>query len=411
MAAAAAMLLAAPLLRARPAGAARGSHALEVYRLQLAELDADIARGALMEAEAEAARLEIQRRMLAAAQEAEAAPAEGVRQFPVHYLAVGLALIVPLAAFSLYLLAGNPGLAPNSTQAQVTGADEEHLDMTALTAQLAARLQKSSDDIQGWMLLGRSFMNLGDTAKSVEAYRKALALTEGKPAPMVLAEFAEALVNSGDGQVGEEAATAFHRVLEIMPGEPRARFYLALQRAQSGDVKGAIDDWVALIKSAPPGAPWVAGVRAQVTEAAKQLNLDLLTLLPPETPVAGPAKTDIQAAEQMPDGERNAMIENMVARLAERLKTKEPGNVDGWLKLANAYGVLGRTKEQLEALAHAAEAGPERLDVLDAYADALQSAGESKRAELLWRRMLGLLPAGSEEYENISQKITEINTR
>lgn len=412
MAAIAALLPVVPLLRARKGGPARGAHALEVYRLQLAELDADVARGTLMDAEAAASRIEIQRRMLRAADETVAGTAPDAGRSPAHLIAVALALIVPFAAIALYLLGGSPALTPNVSSQKVAGADREHLDMAALTAQLAERLAKSPDDIQGWMLLGRSYMNLDEPAKSVAAYRRAVALTGAKPAPMVLAEFAEALVNAEDGVVGDAAAGIFHQVLEIMPGEPRARFYLGLQRAQTGDVAGGLEDWVALIKSAEPGAPWAGMVRAQAAEAARQLNLELADLLPDaQAPPGGPSPEDVQAAAQMPEGERTAMIENMVAGLAERLNTQEPDNVDGWLKLARAYGVLGRTQEQLAAFGRAAGAGPERADALEAYADALLASGESKQAMALLQRLLAMLPAGSAEYENLSQKMTQIQRR
>ncbi len=407
MAAVATALLVMPLLGTRLAGAARGAHALQVYRQQLKELQTDEARGILPADPAHAARLEIQRRILAIADDgATISGPPSIRSS--RLLAVGLAILAPALAVTMYFQLGSPSLTPEATVQQVRGADKEHLDMAALTQQLAARLEKSSGDLQGWMLLGRSYLNLGDTANAVIAYRKAVALAGDKPAPMVLAEFAEALVYSRDGQVDDEAAATFRRVLQIMPSEPRAKFFLAMQRAQKGDPTGALQDWVALIKSAPPDAPWLPAVREQAQETATQLNLDLAGMLPDQPPVPesqGPSTEDMQAAAQLPEGDRKAMIENMVAGLAERLNTQEPDNVDGWLKLGRAYGVLGRPVDQLMAFRRASDAGPKRPDALTAYADALDAAGESQHAGKVWRQLLAHLAPGSPEHAAITSKL------
>lgn len=399
MALAASGLVAAPLLRARTAGPARGAHELEVYRHQLNELTGEEAQGLISGEEAAAARLEIQRRMLRAADAAapepdDSAPGtsapENRKPLLAKAMAVALALLTPAAGVGVYLLLGSPDLAPNRGETKVTGADEEHMDMRALTTKLSERLAKAPGDIQGWMLLGRSYVTLGDYPRAVEAYRKAVALAGDRPAPMVLAEYAEVLVQADDGRVGGEAAGVFRHVLQILPTEPRSKFYLGLVKAQAGDLNGALQDWVALLKEAEPGAPWAGAVREQAQEAANMLKIDLASLLPAETgganegeasspaqPRSGPDSADMAAAAAMPEQDRKQMIESMVARLAARQENEDKGNVDGWLKLARAYSVLDRKGEALAALGHAVEADPARADALSAYGEALQAAGEA----------------------------------
>lgn len=409
-------LVARPLLGGRDNIAARGSHALEVYRQQLAELEGEQTRGVVSGEEAVAARLEIERRMLRAADEAaadaasqNAAPVNSVKLRVSWPVAAGVGLLIPALAFAVYFAVGSPTLTPNRTPPQVAGADTEHMDMAALTEKLVARLTQSPEDLQGWMLLGRSYVNLGNYPKAVEAYGKAVALTKGKPAPMVLAEYAEAMVQTADGLVTPEAEKQFKAVLEILPGEPRSQFYLGLAKAQSGDAAGALKDWVALLKQAEPGAPWAGAVREQAQEVADLLKVDLAPLLPadappssppqmpaPAAPQSGPDAADMAAAATMPEGERKQMIESMVARLAERLQTEEKDNVDGWLKLARAYDVLGRKDDALGAFAKAIAADPKRIDALSAYGEALQGAGETnpitQRFAQTMQHILGIEP-------------------
>ncbi|MGZ9034215.1 MAG: c-type cytochrome biogenesis protein CcmI, partial [Rhodospirillales bacterium] len=93
------LLVAAPLLfRGAATAASRREADLRVYRAQLAEVDRDVERGLLAAAEAEAARTEVKRRMLAAAGDGEAeAGAKSVRAS--WRLAAGvLGLAAPAAA-------------------------------------------------------------------------------------------------------------------------------------------------------------------------------------------------------------------------------------------------------------------------------------------------------------------------
>ncbi len=455
MALGAAALVALPLLRERREDASRGAHALEVYRQQLSELKEERARGVISDDEAVGAQLEIERRMLRADNEADMSPDIPVVQRGRRWTALAAALITPAIAFGVYMAIGSPDLSPNRNPAQVAGADPEHMDMVALTQQLAARLAKSPEDIQGWMLLGRSYVTLEDFPNAIAAYGKAVALAGDKPAPMVLAEYAETLVQGNNGLVGEDAQVQFRKVLEIIPAEPRSQFYLGLAKAQAGDAKGALADWVALLKQAEPGAPWAGAVREQAQEVANLLKVDLASLLPAaspsapvvaKTPPAGPDADDMVAAAEMPEGDRNQMIESMVARLAARLETTEKDNVDGWLQLARAYGVLGRKNDSLAALGSAIAVDPTRLDALSAYGEALQAAGETKpvsarfaktmqhilavepgnnqalwflgefsaqngdkaAARNYWDRLRGQLPPDSDEYRSVSGALEDL---
>lgn len=455
MALGAAALVAVPLLRERRGDASRGAHALEVYRQQLAELKEERARGVISDDEAVGAQLEIERRMLRADNEAGMSPNIPVAQRGRRWTALAAALITPAIAFAVYMAIGSPELTPNRNPAQVAGADPEHMDMVALTQQLAARLAKSPEDIQGWMLLGRSYVTLQDFPNAIASYGKAVALAGDNPAPMVLAEYAETLVQGNNGLVGDDAQAQFRKVLKIIPAEPRSQFYLGLAKAQAGDARGALADWVALLKQAEPGAPWAGAVREQAQEVANLLKVDLASLLPEPAalPLAtkpkassGPDASDMAAAAAMPEGDRKQMIESMVARLAARQESTDKDNVDGWLQLSRAYGVLGRKADSLAALGRAVETGPARVDALSAYGEALQAAGETKpvtkrfaktmqqilavepannqalwfmgvfsaqngdkaAARGYWEKLRGNLPPDSDEYRSVSGALHEL---
>ncbi|MDZ3837382.1 MAG: c-type cytochrome biogenesis protein CcmI [Rhodospirillales bacterium] len=358
-----ALLVAAPLFRRRArAAASRAQADLLVYRAQLAEVDRDVERGLLAEAEAEAARTEVKRRMLAAAGEpGEAAQAKPARAWRIAAALLGTA--APAVALGLYLSAGAPGqidrpLAGRDASEAEAGA--EGLSAEEAVEALARALESRPTDVDGWSLLGRSYVGMGRYAEAAEALGRAHRLAPDRVE--IASAFGEAEVAAAEGVVGDEAKAVFEGVLAADPREPRARFYLGLAKAQGGDVRGALQDWVDLAALSPAEAPWLASVQEQIARAAGELGVEIASLEPSAAAralgaAAGPvaprlAPGDADAIEQMSDEQREAMIRSMVERLASRLETN-PDDRDGWLRLARAYEVLGEAEKAEQARARA----------------------------------------------------------
>ena len=365
-------LLLWPLLR-RPAEAApRRAYDLGVYRDQLAEVAREAAEGNLGTEQAAAARAEIERRLLATAEPAADAPSgpgspRAIDRAVTWSLAVALCFAVPLAAIGLYLLLGNPGLpslpfaerpAPEAPAESVAGEDLE-----TLTAGLAARLAEAPDDRDGWLLLGRSYAQIEQFGAAAEAYRRAIAL--GFDDAEVQGALGEMLAAQAGGTIGPEARNAFAAALAQDPQNPRARYYAGLALAQDGRAQEAIDIWLGLLRQSTAEAPWRPVVAQQIREAAASLGIEAPELPVAPDPVApdplgvtqgsappGPDAADVEAAGQMSAEDRAAFIRSMVARLAERLEA-EPGDFQGWLRLARAYGVLGEAAQARDALSRA----------------------------------------------------------
>jgi len=226
--------------------------------------------------------------------------------------------------------------------------------MERLTARLAQQMEKQPDRVDGWLLLGRSLRTLENYDEASRAFERALALT-GR-APDVLSEYGEILVLAHGGRVAEPARRVFEETLRAAPAEPRARYYLGLAKAQQGDPRAALQDWVDLIAVSPPDAPWLADIRREIQGVATAAGIDAETLAPSaglSAPAApGPSAEDAKAAAEMSPAERDAMIRGMVEGLAARLED-QPGDADGWRRLARAYEVLGEPEKAKDALAQA----------------------------------------------------------
>jgi cytochrome c-type biogenesis protein CcmH len=347
-----------PLLRRPGAVAARREYDLSVYRAQLSELEREAERGLLGPEEAQAARLEIERRMLAAdaegGAEATARTAPGRRRWAV---AAVLLVALPALSAALYGRLGRPDLpatpfAGRSDRepavADGEGAGAPRLPPVAtMIERLEERVAGDPDDLEGWLRLGRAYELSGNPAKAAEAYGRAVALDGGDAG--LHAAFAEAQILAGDGVVTPKARTALERALELEPGNPRARFYQGLALLQRGERSQALELWAGLIGDTPADAPYLAMLRGQATALAEELGRDPAAVLPEPAPAAlaeGPP--DLPAAD--PDALR-AEVARLEAALAG-----DAEDWQGWIRLARAHVALEQPAEAAAALARGARA-------------------------------------------------------
>lgn len=352
LALATAALLVAPLLRRSRDPLARSAFDLQIYREQLAELERDQERGVLPADQAEAARTEIHRRILAAGEADGAAPAS--RRRPL-VLALVLGLGVPAIAATLYAYIGTPGLPGRPFASRQS---DPVFQMTALTDNLAARLAQQPDG-EGFRRLGHAYMALQRYADAVTAFQHADRMGAADSAS--ISAWGEAMVMSQDGMVVPEARRLFLRALAGDHDNPQARFYLGLAQAQIGDYSKAVAIWKDLEASSGADAPWLTALRQHIAEAAKQGGFDpaSVTAAPAEAP-AGDNGAAAAIANMAPD-QRDATIRSMVAGLAARLKDK-PDDFDGWMRLARSYTVLHEPDKGIDAARHAIKLQPKSVE-------------------------------------------------
>lgn len=343
MVALAAVALAFPLARRYDDRVAR-QDALTVLRQQLAELDA------LPEAEATPLRVELQRRMLAEGGSIDL-PARPIATGLRTWLAVGAAAILAGLSTGLYISLGRPELAQPTAAAPAAAAPQAGTpgEVAGMIGQLEAKMAANPADPEGWRMLGWSYFQTRRFSESAEAYRKAAAINPADPT--YVSAMGEALVQAADGTVTPAAQAAFEKARSLDGNDARSRYFLALLKEQRGDVKGAIADWVALLKEAPADAPWAGELRRIVTEAGQKANIDVASQLPtvpaiaaaaPAGALPGPTPEDVAAAQKMRPSEQQAMIRGMVDGLASRL-AQNPKDAQGWMRLMRARTVLGET--------------------------------------------------------------------
>lgn len=444
MAAGAAALVALPLLRGGQAPPSRESHELEVHRDRLREVDRDLESGMISQEQAEAAKAEIGRRILALdGEQSETGDRRPIGKAPLA--GVAAAVCVPALAAAVYLVHGNPDL-PARPAGPATAAVEADRPPQDRISALASELADDPYDLSRWRALGETLTQLGRHEKAAAAYAQA-----AKIAPSSAEFFSlrgEALTRAADGQVTPQAVSAFDEALRRDPGDPRARYFLGVADRQGGRLKEALDRWLALEADLPPDSPLLGFLRPRIAALAAEAGVgdDALERMKSRSMAKagpGPTREDIEAARKLSAEERMAMIRSMVDGLAARLEDA-PEDPAGWERLARAYTVLAERKKAKAAFAKASALRPDDVGLLVAWADSIAaeaepnppnrdelapvvekilaldaanrrglwlagalalSTGDARAAARHWRALLELLDPGGQPYADLQRRI------
>ena len=350
------LVLLRPLVGVRTNEHAREAFDAAVYRDQLGELDADRARGLIGEAEAEAARLEIARRLLQAdlSELTHSEDASGSGHARAAMIAV--ATVLPLLALGLYLVYGSPRL-PDQPLAFRLQDPSNAQNLEALVARVEARLREHPEEGEGWDVVAPVYMGWQRYQDAADAYGQAIRLRG--PSAKRLSGQGQALVLANNGVVSDEARTALERAVALDQSLTEPRILIAVAKEQDGQFAAAIEDWRAILANRQGDAPWRQMVEQRIASDEAHLASKPVPGAEapgggvPDLPVArGPSAGDVAAAQNMNPADRQAMIAQMVQRLAARLD-QDGSDLAGWLKLVKAYSVLERKDDAEKALARA----------------------------------------------------------
>lgn len=349
MTAAAVLAVCWPLLwRQRPA---RSDNDVAVYRDQLDEIDRDWAASLIGSAEAEAARVEVSRRLIAAAESAKAAGrAAAITSAPLYRRATLVAALVlmPIGAVALYSALGAPNLTPVSMNAEASGQGlPDGIEQTVADVEIF--LEKNPRNGRGWELLAPVYMRLGRFDDAVRARRNALEIFGADAAR--LGDLGEAIYMAAGGVVTPEVKDLFTRAEAADPQDIMAQYYLGLNAKQQDRSDEAVRRWRAIIDSAPQDAEYLPLIKNALAQIDRK-----------GPPRAGAAPSDHEGAA----------IEGMLERLAERLK-KDGSDVSGWVQLVRSYRVLGKGDKATAAIADARAALANNPESLRQFDDGVRS--------------------------------------
>ncbi len=351
-----------PVLRAPSATKDRATYDMEVFQDQLKEVDRDIVRGVLTEAEAVSARIEIQRRILSAGRadvEAHQTSSRGKR----IALAGGVAIAIPALALGIYLSVGAPALVDGvSIDNESANADVQD-EAERAVLRLADKVARDPTNVENLFLLARSYRETRQWDDAVKTYKQLLEL---KPDADTYANYGEALTVQAGGRVTPGAHDAFLKTLGLDRTEPRSRFYLGLEQAENNNPRDAIAIWRDLTTSAPQDAPWLNTVRQQMAQVAQSASIAPMSV-EPRHPLDGAPLASAAPSHPAPaptasfSPEQRQMIEGMVGGLAARME-QSPEDFSGWMMLGRSYTVLQKPEDAAKAYEKAVTLKPAELE-------------------------------------------------
>lgn len=321
---------------------------------QLEEVQRDFERGMISENEASAASLEIKRRILAVARRTQPRH-RGMKEDARGAIWLA-AVIIPVVAFAYYAFMGSPEISSLAfADRQAERAEEQRV--LELTDQLHARLISEPDGgaSEGWMLLGQAYYTMGRYTDAAEAFETITRRESATSAAFSM--LAEALVSAEQGVVTPKAEAAADMAVELDPTNPAGIFYKAIALAQGGEEARAHTLLIDRLKASDGFEPWMESFVAQANRIGAQIGrapIGLADFAPMMARGSGPSAADVAAAEEMSAEDRGDFIRSMVNRLASRLEDN-PDDLDGWLRLANAYTVLGETAQAIAAYEQASD--------------------------------------------------------
>jgi len=218
-------------------------------------------------------------------------------------LALALVFLVPATAAWMYIQVGTPegiivvGKPPQPQTSQSTPDDQPHspesAEMDAMTAGLQARLEQNPEDLDGWMLLARTFKATQRFPEAAAALEKANQLEPGNPQIMV--DLVEAQIFlSPNGRISDDAVATLEQVLEMNPGMQKALWLMGIASAQNGDADAALGYWETLLQQLEPGSTVAQSVQSQIDQLKAEVGM---------TPAASSMNAPAAAAPAAPPAE------------------------------------------------------------------------------------------------------------
>lgn len=378
----------------RPAAA----YDLGVYRVQLREVDRDLERGVIGAEDAQRLKSEIGRKVLDADKRMNAAMPSSNEGRPWIVAAVlGLLLV---GAFGLYWREGVPNApdmpiaerfaaAEDAYRARPSQAEAEAAapkrpapdpaqvdpDYMALIDQLRAAVAQNPDDRRGLELLVQNEMRLGNLPEARVAAERLVALEGDQPNADDLMRLASLMIEAAGGVITPEAEQVLVRALQIDGSQPQARYLLGVLQIQNGRPDRAFPLWRRLLEEGPADAPWIPGIRGAIDELAWLAGeRGFVAPEPPAAAMPGPDAAAMEAAEELPEDERDEMIRGMVTGLQQRLAS-EGGSPEEWARLIRALSVLGESAQARAIWDEAQIRFAGREDALAPLTEAARNAG------------------------------------
>ncbi len=290
------LFAAVPLWRKNAQGndVLRDAANLEILRDQSSEMSADLAHGLLNQESFEQGQRELQTRLL---EEVKTIQPVVVQRNPAKILALVLVVLIPLASVLLYLQLGSIRVfQPQQAEPTAAAGGFGIIRSEVALQELEKKLEKSPDNPDGWLQLGRSYSELKRFGDATRAYAQLVKLVPNEA--QVWTDYADAYAMDHGQTLLGEPTKFLEKALQLDGNNTTALALSGSAAMERGDYVAAITHWQKLVALLPPDYPDVQMIRDGVKQAREFLAMqkggkEKLARLPRE---AEPAKANTAQA-------------------------------------------------------------------------------------------------------------------
>ncbi len=432
---------------------------IELYEQKKAQIELDYANELLDDEGKTQAHNEIEHSLIQDANVSSSAELMQLSKANARILAVVFLVFIPVFAIVTYafimpknfdqvVLGKQPAKSPSSAQ--------QAPDINSMVVSLEKKLQANPDNVQGWNMLGRSYVVMKRFTDAIGAYEKALEVNKTAQEKISGLEinYVEALMQTGIKQNYQKAQNMLQVLLAANPNNGDALWFMGFLDYEAGNKALAVERWTHLLSLIPANSEqakivnrYLSQVKSELPEghparaadkqvAVAQEDSSGKTQLVPKGPAPG------QQMKGSP--EEQAFIASMVARVESRVK-ENPQDLKGWKSLGKSYSVLKRYTDSANAYAKAValdssdvsllidysnaaiktkqadqldtarsafaqllDKTPENANVLFLSGSLARADGDMEEAKKFWNKLLPLLAEGSAAYISVKNNLKSL---
>jgi cytochrome c-type biogenesis protein CcmH len=429
---------------------------VELYEQKKAQIEEDFNNGLLSEEDRLQAQNEIEHSLIHDAEAAHFQPVSQISQSGARNLAILMLIFIPV--FSLltyaYIKPENFDQVVLNQPAPASPHAQNAPDLDAMISSLEKKLEANPDNLEGWNMLGRSYLVMNRFEDAARVYEKLIELSQKKntQVPDLRINYVQALMQIGKKEYYQKADKVLTELLAEDPNNADALWFMGYVDYEKGDIEKAEQRWSRLLKLVPPNTEQativmtvLARVRGELPEGHPATTAEQQAVVSEQPPVQETEAKGPAPGQQMTgSAEEQAFIASMVARVENRVK-ENPDDLTGWKALGKSYSVLGRHVDSANAYAKAIALDDSDVDVMINYtnsvlqtgqldqldkarivfaqmldkninnADALflagtlaRAAGDKAEARQLWETLLPMLSEGTPAYLNVKNNLNSL---
>lgn len=220
---------------------------IELYKQKLAQLDLDLQEGRIESDAYPQMRAEVEDLLLDDAQFSQQQTWQGAsKPLVISSLVLVVAAVLTFSWMLYSRIGAAPGLEMYFAQQQLIREGQQ--DFGSLLKRLEDTVKANSDDIEGWSLLARIYLDMGRLEEGAAAIAEIIRI-DGASASL-LAQQAQALYFQDGNQATPRVQALIDQAFELDSGDPATRSFMGMVAYQQQDWDAARRHWEAALPRA-----------------------------------------------------------------------------------------------------------------------------------------------------------------